>query len=516
VDADATDHHAIAERISGNTRRIQAEPVTKDFSFWTLQFAVRFPVLGKYLGQLAIVLAVLALPPLAAAALDGEATAALRYALALTALLGIGLPLARLPAPTPVQGNEALAIAALAFILGAFIMAFPLTGPGLPWSDAVFESVSAITTTGLSTLASVEDQPVSFLFARAWQQWYGGLGIVVLSVALLSGYDATARQLLDPQARFENLDTSARLFARRASVTYVVLTLGGVAALWLAGLPPFEALTHAFAAISTGGFSTHDASLAAFPGWAPRWVVTGISLAGAVALPLYFLAWRQGWRVLATNVELHALLALCVLSSTMLAFLLYHAQGAWQADLAGHAVLMATSAQTTTGFASLPVSELDATAKLALILSMLVGGSVGSTAGGIKIWRLLLFLRLSQLILRRVAMPGHAVVEPRLGGRVIDTDELTRGLLLMLLFAMAVLFSWFPFLWFGHDPLNALFEVVSALATTGLSTGIASPDLHPLLKGILCADMLLGRLEIVAVLVLFAPQTWFGRRRTRG
>ena len=420
--------------------------------------------------------------------------------------------LARLPTPAPIQGNEALAIAALAFILGAFIMAFPLMSSGLRWLDAVFESTSALTTTGLTTLASVEDKPAHFLFARAWQQWYGGLGIVVLSVALLSGYDAAARQLLDPQARLENLETSARLFARRAFVTYVALTLGGIATLWLAGLPLFEALTHALAAISTGGFSTHDASLAAFPGGAPRWVVTGLSLAGAVALPLYFLAWRQGWRKFTANVELHALLWMCGLSSALLALLLYHAQGAWQPALAGHALLMATSAQTTTGFASLPVSELDATAKLALILSMLVGGSVGSTAGGIKLWRLLLWLRLSQLMLHRIAMPSHAVAELRLGGRVIEADELTRGLLLMLLFAMVVLFSWFPFLWFGHDPLNALFEVVSALATTGLSAGIASPGLHPLLKGILCADMVLGRLEIVAVLVLFAPRTWFGRR----
>lgn len=209
---------------------------------------------------MAIALAVLALPPLVVAAMDGDATATLRYALMLAALLGIGLPFARHPTPAPIQGNEALVIAAFAFIMGALMMAFPLMSPGLGWLDAVFESTSAITTTGLTTLASVEDKPRYFLFARAWQQWYGGLGIVVLSVALLSGYDATARQLLDPQARLENLDTSARLFARRASATYVVLTLGGTAALWLAGLPLFDALTHAFAAISTGGFSTHDAS----------------------------------------------------------------------------------------------------------------------------------------------------------------------------------------------------------------------------------------------------------------
>jgi len=254
--------------------------VTRDTSSWTLQRPVRLAVLGKYLGQLAIVLAALALPPLVAAAVDGDAAAILRYVLTLVVLLSIGLPLARLPAPpTPIQGNEALVIAAFAFILGAFAMAFPLMSPGLDWLDAVFESISAITTTGLTTLARVEDKPRYFLFARAWQQWYGGLGIAVLSVALLSGYDAAARQLLDPpaarqlldpQAMHENLDTSARLFARRAFLTYTVLTLGGSGALWWSGLPPFEALTHALAAISTGGFSTRDASLAAFPGWTPR------------------------------------------------------------------------------------------------------------------------------------------------------------------------------------------------------------------------------------------------------
>ena len=122
----------------------------------TLEYAIRFSVIGKYLGQLAIALAVLALPPLAVAVMDGATVASWRYALVLAALLGIGLSFARRPIPTPIQGNEALVIAALAFILGAFVMAFPLMSPGLDWLDAVFESISAITTTGLSTLASVE------------------------------------------------------------------------------------------------------------------------------------------------------------------------------------------------------------------------------------------------------------------------------------------------------------------------------------------------------------------------
>ena len=233
---------------------------------------------------------------------------------------------------------------------------------------------------------------------------------------------------------------------------------------------------------------------------------------GAVSLPLYYRVYRQGWRSIMGDEELRALILATLIISALLAFFMHHAGGESSMAAAGNALLMGMSAQTTTGFASMPVTTLDNASKLVLIASMAVGGSVGSTAGGIKLLRLLLLWRLLQLVVRRAAMPPHAVAELRFGGRVVESTELVRALLPVILFAAVMLVSWLPFLALGYEPLNALFEVVSAIGTVGLSSGITAPDLPPLLKGVLCADMLLGRLEFVAILILLYPATWIGKR----
>ena len=170
------------------------------------------------------------------------------------------------------------------------------------------------------------------------------------------------------------------------------------------------------------------------------------------------------------------------------------------------------SAQTTTGFAPFPIATLDAASKLIVVVAMTVGGAVGSTAGGIKLLRAILVLRLLQLLLRRLSMPSRAVAELRVGGRRIEPDEALRALTFVLLFLAAALASWLPFVAAGYAPMDALFEVVSALGTVGLSTGISSPALAPALKTVLAADMLLGRVELVAMLILFYPATWLARR----
>jgi len=478
----------------------------------TLHYAVRWPVITKRLGQLAVLLSVLTLAPLAVSFVFAEYRTVFRYLIVVTVLTAAGLRLSRRDAPTSIQANEALVITALAFILGPLIMTFPVMSGGLGFGDALFECISGVTTTGLSTLSAVESRAPSFLFARVWMQWYGGLGIVVLSVALMFGYNVTARQLVEAPATTENLDTATRLHARRTLVTYSALTFLAVTVLWMMGLPPLTAVTHAMAAVSTGGFSSFDASLAALPGWSLRFAVMAFAFLGAVALPLYYRVYRQGWRSIMGDEELRALVLASLIVSMLLVLFMHRPGGESRVAFVGHAVLMGVSAQTTTGFSSVPVASLDNASKLILIASMAVGGSVGSTAGGIKLLRLLLLLRMLQLVIRRAAMPRHAVVELRFGGRTVESAELVRTLLPVILFVVATLVSWLPFLALGYDPLNALFEVVSAIGTVGLSTGITSPELPALLKGVLCADMLLGRLEFVALLILLYPATWIGKR----
>jgi trk system potassium uptake protein TrkH len=181
---------------------------------------------------------------------------------------------------------------------------------------------------------------------------------------------------------------------------------------------------------------------------------------------------------------------------------------------AGDLVFTALSAQTGAGFSTMQVAALDPFSKVVLIVSMTIGGSVGSTTGGIKLLRLIVLISLiRQMILRTRLTPHAAVRGARIAGRDWSDAELVRIVVVTGLFLTVIVVSWLPFLWYGHDPLDALFEVVSATGTVGLSTGISGPRLPAVLKAVLCADMLLGRLEVFAILVLLAPRTWMGRRR---
>ena len=477
-----------------------------------LTYAVRPLVVAKYVGQLATMLAILTLVPLCASLLLDESTLAMRHAVVILALLAFAAPTVRLPAPAHLQVNEALAVVALVFLLAAFQATYPMMGVGISAIDALFESVSAVTTTGLTTLASIEDKPRAFLLTRAWMQWYGGLGIAVLSVALLMGHHTAARRLTDT-TREESLISTARMYARRIVGVYATLTLVGVGVVWLALGDAFAAIAHVLSAISTGGFSTYDGSLAGIEHWSGRFSVIMLSLLGAVPLVLYYKIRQGSWREFLKDVELRALVA-AVLVVCIALVLLMHGRSVWSwGEAATHGLLLGISAQTTAGFTSTSVNELDNGSKIVLIFAMLTGGGVGSTAGGIKLLRLLIVLRIVELALRRTALPSHAVADTSLVGRQLSHDDLERVITLLSLFAVVTGISWLVFVVHGYPPLDALFEVVSAAGTVGLSTGITSHELPAVLKAILCADMLLGRVEILALLVILYPRTWIGKRR---
>lgn len=476
-----------------------------------LQRPVRMGVLGRYLGQLCLAMCALAVPPLAVSLWFSDFAISIRYVSVILILLLLGLVSRRLPEPPLVQTNEALVVVSLAFVLSALLMSFPMQCVDRHWLDVLFESVSAVTTTGLTTITHLNELPRTFLFARSWMQWYGGLGIAVLSVALLMGHDVAARRLAEPVSG-ETLLTTSRIHARRILLVYVGLTCSFIALLWLLSQDGFFALTHVLAGVSTGGFSPNDQSLAGANSWPVRYAVIGAALCGAIPLPLYCRVRQSGWKTAARDVELRALLVGTVLVALLVSGFLYWQQQLGWRDALLHGGLIGISAQSTAGFTTLPIAELDPGAKWVLILSMLVGGGVGSTAGGFKILRLLVLLRLLSLMFQRTAVPGHAVLEPRLEGRLLEAEETQRILLLILLFLIVICLSWAIFIICGYDPLNTLFEVVSATGTVGLSAGITSPELPPALKLVLCFDMLLGRLEIVALLIVLYPGTWFGRK----
>lgn len=475
-----------------------------------LMRTARIAVIAKYMGQLLILLALLTIIPALVAFFAGSDSVAIRYVIIISFIFLIAIPMARLPEPKRIERNEALCISVLLFLIAPILMSYPLMADGLNWIDAWFEAVSGMTTTGLSTLPTIESHSRAFLFSRAWMQWYGGLGIAVLAVALIMGHRITSKRLMDTVGE-EGQSTTARDFARQVLWVYIGLTLIGFALIWFTQPDPFIALIHSLAAVSTGGFSGFDASLAAMPLFS-QFAITLMSLAGAISLPLYFQAVARRQPRLLLDTETRALLIAVALLTLFLTISFLH-QGQMDFDTSfEQSLLLAVSAHSTTGFSNVDIRQLSTATLLLIIFAMLVGGSTGSTAGGLKLIRMLILLKLIQLTLQRINAPPRAVLPPKLDGEPLEPEDITNVLVFLGLWCGVLLFSWWIFLLYDEAPLQSLFDVVSAMGTVGLSSGITRPDLAPLLKIILCIDMLLGRLEIIAMLVLFYPRTWFIRR----
>lgn len=477
-----------------------------------LRYPIRLNVIGKYFGKLTIVLAALALVPLAVSILFEDYRISLRYALIAAVLFAIGLSLSRLRETERIQTNEAMSISALAFILAPLLMTFPVMGSGMGFLDAFFEAVSAITTTGLSTTHTLNHKPPSFLFARAWMQWYGGLGIVVLALAIMIKPGLAARRLGDMGNYEDDLIGATRSHVRYILLVYAILTCIGIVFLWAFGAGGWNSILYTFAAVSTGGFSPSDAGLRSLHTPFEQAIVILLSIAGALSFIYYRRPFRENWRVAIQDRQTQVFLLTAIISALLLAFFLWFKNGLdWPAALY-HGIINGFSAQSTAGFSSIDLSGIDPGSKLVLIFSMLSGGCIGSTAGGMKILRLMILMRLLYLMILKAGLSKTAVANIRLEGNRLESDEIQNAMSIILLFVLLTGLSWFPFVAMGYDPLDSLFEVGSAIGTVGLSAGITGPDLHPVLKGVLCADMLLGRLELLAWLVFLTPKNWIGKR----
>lgn len=478
-------------------------------AFRTLHFAARPRVVSRYLGQLLLIVAGLTLVPAAVSWMSGRPDIAWRYLVVIGGLAIAGGLGARQRCADRIQPNEAFAVSALAFLIPGLAMAFPLVGYGITPVDAVFEAVSGVTTTGLSTIEDLDHRPRAFYFSRAWLQWVGGLGVVILALAFMTPSGAAARRLGFSDRETGDVVGSTKGHARRIVLVYLALTAAGYVASLLAGLDWFDSLVTVFAAISTGGFATSGASLEplTLPG---RAVVSGICLLGALSFSLYY---AGSIRTVLRASQLWTLAAFVVLGTLVVGGSLAASGAAAGVRVWLDALWTVVSAQTTAGFSTTDVSVFPPGAKLALLLCMGVGGEVGSTAGGFKIVRLVILLHLLTNRILRASMSEGSHVAPRIDGATVDAQEVEQVATLALAYGVMTALAWLAFLLYGADPMDALFDVVSALSTVGLSTGAIAPDTEPVLKMLVCIVMLMGRLEIVAFLVLMFPGTWVGRRR---
>lgn len=376
---------------------------------------------------------------------------------------------------------------AIPFIMNAHL----LFSPESRLMDGIFESVSAITTTGFSVMLSQESAPRAIVFWRSFMQWMGGMGIVVMffTFFLSHGRSAVSAASLSGIDRVKpNLRNSAKLIFR----IYLAYSALVFAAFLAAGVPVFDSAIHAMSGIATGGFSSRSV-LSGFP---PAFfvILAGAMLLGAVSFVVHDNLKSLRLKAVAENAELRMFLLVIAAGSVLL-----HSDfgSSW-----GSSTFHAISAAATAGYSFWDLHGLSELSKSVMALLMFVGGCYSSTAGGIKVVRFGVLLGSVKWMVKKIFMPQRAVIPLRMGRKSLFENEVLTTYVIFLLYALTALAGMFAIAALGYGLADSLFESVSALATTGLSTGIVGPFAPAAVKAVLMAEMLLGRLEIIPFFVL--------------
>jgi len=462
------------------------------------------PIL-KFTGRLLVGGALVLAVPAGFAALCGELRIAAIYACISGVTLLPGLFIIRSVADQDLEKKEALVIAGLTFPVLALLNAVPISlSWQMPFLDAFFEAVSGVTTTGLSVAPSTMG-PV-FLFVRSWTQWVGGIAIILL-ILLQPGTGAF--RLFRMTGVERGIRANAIRTAYQLGGAYTAITVLAVAILLLAGMTPFDAVCHSFASVSSGGFSTHPDSIAGFSGTLIPPALVTCFMMGVVNFALYINLREEPFAIF-RDVSVRAF-AVIVLTGTGLLALTLRGTGS-PVEVLSDALFHAFSALSTTGFVMADVGSFPDSAEWVITLLMWIGGSVGSTAGGIKLIRIIILLRLVQMVIDRIFLPAEAITPLTAGGRVVETEDLYTIMTFIILYLAAVVMTAGIFMAYGFDAADSVFEVSSALGTVGISTGITSATLPALLKVVLIINMLSGRVEIIPLLLLFMPRTWVSGR----
>lgn len=466
--------------------------------------------LGSVVAHLRLVLrflGVILLPPVVVALIFREFYFALLFGSLAAGFLLLGWVKVSRHRPD-LELKEALVVTALAYLI--FSMAGGLVYlHQAPFIDGFFEAMSGFTTTGLSIL-NLSQLPRSLLFFRASTQWVGGAGIIVITLVILAGPGKTPFRLYVAEFGGENIVGSVVATARVVIKVYLILTLLGFLALWGAGMTPFDALLHVLTAVSTGGFSPHPDSIGYYQRPAIEIAVTVLMVLGAINLPLFYLARREGPSRLFRDLQLRYLIGIMLIGT----FFFVGALG-WRYQSILPGLFQATSAITGTGFSIVDLDTWPEGSRLLSVGLMLIGGSTGSTAGGIKLLRLIVLIKLGEWLLVRVLLPQEARLPSiRYGSMTISDLEVKEIAGFVLLFILIFAVSAVALAMAGYNAIDSLFESASALGTVGLSSGIASADSPIWVKLLLTFEMWVGRLEILPALVFLYPWTWKWRRRS--
>ena len=439
------------------------------------------------------------------------------FAILSVAGLALWLPVYRLD--RDLRLREGFLVVALFWIVLGVAGALPLLlgdAPLLQFTDAAFESVAGITTTSASILSGLDHLPKSVLWYRQQEQWLGGLGVIVLAVALFPVLGIGGMQLYKADApgpvKDEKLTPRIAQTARALSGVYVLLTAACAAAYAFAGMSGFDAIGHAFSTVSTGGFSTHDAGFAYFKSYPIDMVAIVFMFFGGVNFALHFVAWRtKDALAYLGEPQFRAYLFITVtLVALVTGYLL--ATGAYSSpsDAFRYGAFQVVSMQSSTGYVAARFDTWPGMLPPLLVLLTFIGGCAGSTAGGMKVIRWQLVLKQAQRELMRLVHPSAALpvklADKAVPGRVLAAVTgffamylVLFGLLMLLMMAV------------GLDQVTAWSAIAACVNNAGPALGSASSTFQHLpeaAKWIAIIAMLIGRLEVFTVVVLFTPTFW--------
>ena len=472
----------------------------------------------SYLGKFLVIIGICMLLPIPWAIYYRENLLPLLFASLITVALGLLMDhcFNQQEGKGLIRYREAFALVTLGWILASAFGSLPYLFSGTidSLANAYYETMSGFTTTGASILTNVEVIPKSILFWRSLTHWLGGMGIIVLLVALLSQLGVGANQIFRaevPGTGVEKITPRVAETARILWLTYVIMSLILAVLLWLAGMNLFDSLCHTFATMATGGFSTRNLSVGYYNPTI-QWIITVFMFLAGANFALYFQALRgRTLRGFWKDPEFKLYAAIVLIATLMVAFTIRDLYPFGE-PLIRTSLFQVVSIITTTGYASVDFGVWAPTGQLILLLLMFIGGCSGSTSGSVKVGRLRIILEQAANELKRLIHP-RGVFTLRFGDRTI-TDEVCINVLqffslyILIFTGASVLLTSM-----GIDYLTAFTAVASNLGNVGPGLGTIGPAgnysaLPDAAKWLLSLVMLLGRLEIFTVLVLISPAFW--------
>lgn len=481
---------------------------------------MQFRAIQRILGLLLMVFSTTLLPPMAVSLwYDDGALAPFLHGFGIVLVAGFLLWLPVRSRRRELRLRDGFLVVVLFWLVLGMTGAVPLyltERPAMTLTDAVFESISGLTTTGATVITGLDDLPHSILFYRQELQWLGGMGIIVLAVAVLPMLGIGGMQLYRAETPGPMKDSklTPRITETAKALWYIYLGLTVACGLgyWLAGMTPFDAVTHSFSTVAIGGFSTHDLSMGYFQSTAVEMVAVVFMLLAGMNFALHFSAWRSAsLRPYAVDSEVRAYLTILFLTALVTVAYLY-VTGAFT-DISSamhHGIFQVVSIGTTTGFTTVDYAHWPGFLPVLLLFTSFIGGCAGSTGGGMKVIRFLLLIKQGAREITRLVHP-NATIPVKIGrkalsDRVVDSvwgffATYVAAFSVMLLILMAT----------GLDQVTAFSAVAACMNNLGPGLGEVGyhyANLNDVAKWVLCFAMLLGRLEIFTLLVLLSPAFW--------